>query len=221
MLETHELVGECQQIDYPIEVSDNARIPIVDLAYPYHHFLQFLRDQLALRSSRSGTTTNFITGHSDGGRRISGLTMTSDATQLTWSDSDEISGARLNLLVFLDLRRYIHPIFFDARPFLPSPPTFILDMQPDTTFALTESKPYLEIFKLLVLAMSNNFATKGTINALLELTRKKSVLSVLASLLNQNLISMKACAERLWLPAVLDNQVMLVKVLIILVLMLI
>jgi ankyrin repeat protein len=84
----------------------------------------------------------------------------------------------------------------------------------NTTVDLAGVNSLLETLKLLVTVVSNNYDTIDLRNFLVWLSENKQVHGFFARMLRQDLRSMKACSEGLWIPAVINGNRSIVKLLI-------
>jgi ankyrin repeat protein len=108
----------------------------------------------------------------------------------------------VSLVPYLDLTKLPHGSFFDQSPFIPRSIEERRSCTTNTTFDLLGVNTYLETLQLFVMVISNNFDIEQIDKLFTWLSEDKTAQDIVIRLLRQNLVSMKACAEKLLFPAV-------------------
>ncbi|KAF1850372.1 ankyrin [Cucurbitaria berberidis CBS 394.84] len=134
--------------------------------------------------------------------------------EVTESPGAQFAHGGIVLAQYLDFETRLHPIFFDQRPYIPRDQSGVINVEFNDSYDLIEVNSYLDTLKLIVGAIANNFGTESMARLVSELARSRSATSILQRLLRQELVVVKACAEKLLIPAVQQRDLYLVRILV-------
>jgi hypothetical protein len=102
----------------------------------------------------------------------------------------------------------VHPVHFDSRPYLPPHNDAVIK------FDILGSNAYLEMLKHIILVVSNNLDERMVHKLVDILANDSHARSVFTRIISHDLVTLKACIERIWFPAVEYGNRALVQILI-------
>ncbi|KAJ4287288.1 hypothetical protein N0V90_012686 [Kalmusia sp. IMI 367209] len=105
------------------------------------------------------------------------------------------------------------PAIFDPNPFLPAQRDRSLDINLESHYDLSPFQKQLELLKHVVNLISNNFEIEYCTKSIVTFTREKLNRDFLSRMLKMSVLSMKAVAEKLLIPAARGENFALVHML--------
>jgi ankyrin repeat protein len=103
---------------------------------------------------------------------------------------------------------YVHPVHFNSRPYLPPHDDTVIK------FDILGSNAYLEMLKHIILVVSNNLDERLVHKLVDILANDSHARSIFTRIIGHDLVTLKACIERIWFPAVEYRNRALVQILI-------
>jgi hypothetical protein len=102
----------------------------------------------------------------------------------------------------------VHPVHFNSRPYLPPNNDTVIK------FDILGSNAYLEMLKHIILVVSNNL-DESLVHKLVDILSNDShARNIFTRIISHDLVTLKACIERIWFPAVRYGNCALVQILI-------